>query len=519
VWFSLAASVVIAPALPAGAPARSLPPAPEQLWEELFVDVQRAQLFEDQKTFADAVPLRPPAEILRQYRTRRTERGFDLRRFVQEAFAVPPEPSVVAERVRPPLEEHLEALWARLQRAPDREVPGSSLLPLPHPYIVPGGRFREVYYWDSYFTMLGLRESGRVALIESMIDNFAEELARYGVIPNGNRTYYLSRSQPPFFALMVELLAEIQGPAVYGRYRDALEREYAYWMDRGYPTGHAIVLPSGETVNRYFDRADRPRAEAFSNDEATARAASRSAPDVYRDLRSAAESGWDFSSRWLGDGETLAAIRTTEVVPIDLNCLLHQLETTLAHARRLSGDRAGADALESAAARRAETIRRRFWSAADGIFCDLDAKTGELRRPTLSLAGVFPLFAGIATAEQAHAVAAVVREKFLKPGGVVTTLRRTGQQWDAPNGWAPLQWIAVRGLDRGGDRELAREIAQRWLKLNRDVYQRTGRMMEKYNVEDTTLTARGGEYPSQDGFGWTNGVYLALRRWLADTGS
>jgi alpha,alpha-trehalase len=489
-----------------------LPPSPDVVYGALFADVQRARVFPDQKTFADCVPREEPARIVAAYAAAKAAAGggVDLREFVGRHFLVPEVHAVELPRGAN-LEQHLGALWEALRRAPDRAVEGSSLLPLPEPYVVPGGRFREVYYWDSYFTMLGLSASGRDDLVESIVRNFAYELKTFGLIPNGNRTYYLSRSQPPFFALMVELLARRKGEAVYREYRPALKAEHAYWMDETHPTRHVVPLDDGALLNRYYDREARPRPESFVQDETVAHRVQRAAPDVWRDLRSAAESGWDFSSRWFGDGQRLETITTTTIVPVDLNALLWQLERTLAHAYAADGQSAKAAAMETAAARRRGAVMARCWSESEGWFCDFDLKRGE-RSPRLSLAGIVPLFVGLATPEQATAAAATLRGRFLRPGGVVTSLVRTGEQWDAPNGWAPLQWMAVRGLENSGQHELALEIARRWLALNRRVYAETGKMMEKYDVEDTARAAGGGEYPSQDGFGWTNGVFLALEQ-------
>lgn len=508
----LLALVGSASAGPARVAPPPLPPSPDEIYGELFAAVQRAPVFDDQKAFPDGVPRGDPAAIVAAYAVaKRGGAPIDLPRFVAEHFLMP-ETAAGVVPPEPTLPRHLNALWDVLRRAPDRAVADSSLLPLPHPYIVPGGRFREVYYWDSYFTMLGLRASGREDLIESMIDNFACELAAFGLIPNGNRTYYLSRSQPPFFALMVELLAKKQGAAAYRRSVPALRAEHAYWMDETFPSRHVVHLAGGTVLNRYWDRRDTPRPEAFAKDEALAKSAlDRAAGDVCRDLRSAAESGWDFSSRWFADGHRLATIRTTQLVPVDLNCLLWQLERTLAHASEIAGDAAAAAGFRAAAARRKDAILRCCWSGADGLFVDYDLARNR-RSEALTLAGVTPLFFGIATPAQADAVAKTVRERFLRPGGVVTTLVKTGEQWDAPNGWAPLEWMTIRGLARYGHADLAAEIARRWIALNREVYARTGKMMEKYDVENTALRAGGGEYPSQDGFGWTNGVLLALLR-------
>ena len=159
-----------------------------------------------------------------------------------------------------------------MTRKADKKIKGSSLLPLPHPYIVPGGRFNEIYYWDSYFTMLGLQVSGRVDLIESMIDNFSHLIETVGFIPNGNRTYFMGRSQPPFYACMVELLAQSKGKKVYVKYLPFLEKEYAFWMkgvNRLKKTGDAqkrVVKVKGGILNRYWDNFDAPRAEMYQDD-------------------------------------------------------------------------------------------------------------------------------------------------------------------------------------------------------------------------------------------------------------
>lgn len=519
-WRGLGLAVLMLAALGAkAAPATTATVrSPDRVYGTLFADVQRARVFPDQKTFPDCVPRGEPASIVAAYEAAlRTGQPVDLKAFVREHFLVP-ETRELALPPAPTLEAHLHQLWDALRRAPDKTVAGSSLLPLPNSYVIPGGRFREVYYWDSYFTMLGLRASGREALIESMVDNFAYLIERYGFIPNGNRSYYLSRSQPPFFAPMVELLAERKGDEVYRRLRDALQAEYAYWMDETFPTRHVVALPDGSRLNRYYDQQDAPRPEAFALDEATRQAAGAGTAGVYRQLRSAAESGWDFSSRWLGDGRSLATIETTELVPVDLNCLLYRLELTLAKAWRVTGDETRAKSLEEAAERRKRAVLQACWSEAQGFFFDFHHGRGQ-RAAACTLAGVAPLFFRLATPDQAAAVAKTLRERFLRPGGVVTSLSETGQQWDAPNGWAPLEWMTIQGLRNYGHDDLAEEIARRWIKLNRDVYRRTGKMMEKYNVEDLTLPAGGGEYPSQDGFGWTNGVLLKLLRLYPDEGT
>ena len=476
----------------------------------LFAAVREQRIFADSKTFVDCVPKFAPAAILADYlaMAQSPGAGFNLREFIQDRFVLPPIAQVDVPSGQG-VEQHIHTLWRVLRREPDLPQVGSSLLPLPFPYIVPGGRFREIYYWDSYFTMLGLRESGEEEMIGNMADNFAQLIRRYGFVPNGNRTYYLSRSQPPCFALMVELIIERRGTGAYARYLPALQAEYDYWMDRTASTAHVVRLPDGSILNRYYDQLDIPRAESFAEDEELVRHSAQERNTLLRHVRSAAESGWDFSSRWFADGQHMTTIETTNLVPVDLNCFLYQLEITLAKAYRVNGRAGQADELQAASQRRERAIGKYCWAAQFAFFGDYEI-SGQRISDRLSLAGVFPLFFKLATADQARAGAHMVREKFLQPGGVVTTLRTTGQQWDAPNGWAPLQWLTIQGLENYGYHELAAEIARRWIRLNCETYVRTGKLMEKYNVVDINLDAGGGEYPSQDGFGWTNGVLIKL---------
>ena len=228
-----------------------------------------------------------------------------------------------------------------------------------------------------------------------------------------------------------------------------------------------------------------------------------------RNLRSAAESGWDFSSRWFKDGKTLKTIQTTNLVPVDLNCLLYHLERTLAKSFNESGIKLKAAHFSQLAKKRKAAINKYCWSASNNWFVDYNIGTKK-QSPELTLAGMFPLFFQLTEAKNAKKAATVLQNKFLKKGGVVTTLKTTGQQWDGPNGWPPLQWMTIIGLENYGNSILAKEVAQRWVALNKRVFANTGKLMEKYDVIDINKPAGGGEYPSQDGFGWTNGVLLAL---------
>jgi alpha,alpha-trehalase len=485
-------------------------PSPADLYGDLFAAVQSARLFPDGKTFVDATPRHPPAEIMQAYRAKQPRDPEALRAFVLANFTVPG----VNDREPANLRDHVRGLWPMLVRQPVQARPGSSALPVPAPFVVPGGRFREMYYWDSYFTMLGLVADGQQPLVESMLADFTDAIERYGHMPNGLRTYYLSRSQPPFYALMLDL-SQDRDAALAARRLAALRREHDYWMEgtsclaREGACARVVRMPDGSVLNRYWDDRDTPRDESYAEDVGTAaQAGERPASEVQRSLRAAAESGWDFSSRWLTDPARLATIHTTDIVPVDLNSLMLAMEQRIATRCQAAGERDCAARFAKLAERRRAAIDRWLWVKGEGRYADWDRRAG---RPTgvISAASLYPLFVGAASSEQAGAVAATVRRVLRAPGGLRTTPNRTGQQWDAPNGWAPLQWIAVDGLARYRQDELARDIARRWLRTVAMTFSETGKMLEKYDVEERR-PGGGGEYPTQDGFGWTNGVVSAL---------
>jgi alpha,alpha-trehalase len=504
---------------PASAPSRQTLSGPDQQFGKLFQEVQLKAVFPDSKTFVDCTPKAPPATILAAYEKARTRGNFDLKAFVNQYFTLPVKPaSGYTSKADQSAMQHIIDLWPVLTRPADTRPKQSgmtgSLIPLAKPYVVPGGRFGEIYYWDSYFTMLGLQASGQTPMIQNMLDNFSYLINTFGFIPNGNRTYFLGRSQPPFFSMMVNLLSESQGKAVLPKYLPFLQKEYDFWMDgktkldaRQPAYRRVVQLADGVVLNRYYDDKDTPRPESYKEDVNLAKTA-KDPQTLYRHIRAGAESGWDFSSRWFRDGKSLSTIHTTDFIPVDLNCLLLNLEKTLADGYKQTGDSKRATQYQQLAQQRQQAILHYCWNTKRQFFFDYDFVA---KRPSTiySLAGVFPLFVTIATPEQAKAVANVLKRDFLKPGGLTTTLIRTGEQWDAPNGWAPLQWLSIKGLRNYQQTDLANQIKLNWVAENLRVYKATGKMVEKYDVINTA-SAKGGEYPNQDGFGWTNGVLLRL---------
>ncbi len=495
--------------------------SPDEALGEFFREVQAKQVYEDGKTFVDLIPRKRARQIIREYKLAQKDPNFDLRDFVSRHFyEFMPERQpeyIFSPNVSP--REHVRGLWKDLERR--NRVDRGSLIALPHEYVVPGGRFSEQFYWDSYFIMLGLAADAEWEIIHGMMKNYQYMIRKFGFIPTANRTYFLSRSQPPFFAQMVKLLSKHRGKTrTYLEFLPALLAEYRFWM-RGRRSvnehvdhrafARVVQMPNGVILNRYYDDKATPRPESLREDLETAERSDNANKDkLFLDLRAGAESGWDFSSRWFRNTQDIESIHTTDIVPVDLNCLLYQLEMTIAETYQLLRQPLLKRKFQAFAEKRAQTISKYCWDEKEQFFCDYDFREGT-STGRLTLAGVFPLYAKIATSQQAKAVAERLEKDFLMDGGLVTTLIDNGQQWDYPNGWAPLQWIAIQGLREYGYHHLAEEIKQRWLNSTEMVFSTKHKMIEKYDVVNKTREGGGGEYPLQDGFGWTNGVYAALK--------
>jgi alpha,alpha-trehalase len=479
--------------------------------KQLFVDVQLSRILSDQKIFADSIPKREIAEILNDYEILKTETKFNLKQFVADNFILPNHQDKSQNELN--IDVYIEKQWRNLTRKAGQGL--GSLIALPNSYVVPGGRFTELFYWDSYFTMLGLQEAENWDLIGFMIDNFAYLINTFGFIPNGNRTYFLSRSQPPFFSLMIELLSAKKGNSAYIDYLPQLQAEYNFWMlgsdlldSNNQTQNHVSLIENDNILNRYWDKLNTPRTESFYEDSTAKKQSSNSL--FFTHIRAACESGWDFSTRWID--KTKGSAITANILPIDLNCLLWHLENTLFKAYNLNGDYISADKYSTLANKRSKNIQQYFWNNNQGIFFDFNlviSKQTEI--PTLAMA--YPLFFNLCSHKQAQSVANYLENHFLKPGGLLTTLNYSGEQWDAPNGWAPLQWIAFVGLKNYGLNKLANQLKENWMINIETHFRATGKIYEKYNVEDINILAQGGEYSVQNGFGWTNGVYLKMKNY------
>jgi alpha,alpha-trehalase len=386
-----------------------------------------------------------------------------------------------------PILNYVNEYWSRITYTNTEER--GTLIGLPYPYLVPntsdGNMFQEMYYWDSYFIALGVVGTEHEQRIIDMTENMAYLFNRFGLIPNGSRYYFLSRSQPPVLTLMIDLAYEVKkrrgdadADAFLARLTEVAEREQeTVWLGTKQP--HHRLVHKG--LSRYFDIN-------------------------YLDIMASCESGWDHSTRCDG--------RWLEHLPVDLNSILYARELAFACTAEKFGQAEKAQHWQARAAQRAQTMQELMWDEAEGFFFDYDFKN-ERRNPDPSLAGFFPLWAGLATPEQATRIVKNWLPRFELPGGLVTTLKQeAGKQWAYPNGWAPLQWFVVEGLDRYGFSEDARRLRKKWCDNCATLFAATGVMWEKYNVVHVGGSEEEGLYGSVKGFGWSNGVFVDFARKL-----
>uniref|UniRef100_A0A2N9H7U0 Trehalase n=1 Tax=Fagus sylvatica TaxID=28930 RepID=A0A2N9H7U0_FAGSY len=429
------------------------------------------------------------------------------------------------------LEVH--ALWKNLSRRVSDRVQERpelhTLLPLPEPMVIPGSRFREVYYWDSYWVIRGLLASKMYETAKAIVTNLIYLIEEYGYVLNGARAYYTNRSQPPLLSAMVHIIYSRTGDIELVRKSlPALLKEYHFW-NSGI---HKVIIQDAQscnhTLNRYYAMWNKPRPESSTIDKESASKISNVSEKqhFYRELASAAESGWDFSTRWMRNPPDLTTLATTSILPVDLNAFILRMELDIAFLAKVIGDNSTAELFVKASQARQEAIKSIFWNGEMGQWLDYwlndsmcqEPQTWEAcnRNQNAFASNFIPLWI-----ESFYSDTTLV-EKVMKslqssglvcPAGIATSLTNSGEQWDLPNGWAPLQHMIVEGLARSGSKEarsVAEDIAVRWLRTNYVGYKKTGTMHEKYDVEKCGEFGGGGEYVPQTGFGWSNGVVLAF---------
>ncbi|KAJ3181171.1 hypothetical protein HDU87_001300 [Geranomyces variabilis] len=544
--------------------------------------VQRAAIFNDSKTFVDKPTTKPLADVLAAFNALpKPPSNADIQSFVNANFGLEGseiEPITPRDWIESPKflgnisdvnmrawASTVHGYWKLLTRDFKKNSTAcdgcvGSLLPANHTFVVPGGRFRELYYWDSYFVMLGLVRSEMYQTMEDMISNFMDYVKEYGFMPNGARIYYLNRSQPPLLTQMVSLyVATTQNTTRLAEWLPLLEQEHNFWE-----TNRTVTVSKNGTsyaLNRYSVTNAAPRPESYLEDAQTVEGANlnaTAAADLYANLATGAETGWDFSSRWIenpinattAQQDNLRRLVTRDVIPIDLNSILFANEVSLAALSQQAGDAAASQKYKTRASARQLAIWSVMYDDASGEFRDwddVDKRYGEW-----SAASFWPTWAGVADTDPRGAggngsSAADTCQKLMgtfkildmltqQPGGLATTLYNTGLQWDYPNSWPPQTFIALSALQRASTNcanptlplaDYASKIATTFIEQAFCSWRQTGgalpnlppladangdsgHMAEKFNVTMLGAAGGGGEYTVQTGFGWTNGVVLSV---------
>ncbi|XP_033641630.1 trehalase-like [Asterias rubens] len=518
---------------------------------EIFCDgpllsaAQNAFIFNDSKTFVDLHLKNDPATVLSDFESLNSTDMGVMQSFVDANFDgpaiefspwVPPDwqlsPAILEKIQDPELRawaSDLHTLWKDLGRKIKDDVDINkdqySLMHVDNPFVVPGGRFREFYYWDSYWIIKGLLLSGMTDTVKGMLSNFISIVDQLGFVPNGNRIYYQRRSQPPFLIPSVNEYLKVTGDFQFVRDNlPTLQKEYEFWM-----VNRSVEVRKQDggsvesyTLNRYNVFMGKPRPESYREDVETAAGLPEvDAAEVYSNLASAAESGWDFSSRWFGQQGTLSSIRTKQIVPVDLNSIMCMNERLLAEFYEQAGDTVKAAEFTTAYQTRRSAIQNVLWKESTGVWLDYDLELSATR-DEFYLSNILPMWAGCYGSEVGAAKHEIDGKvlSYLKnegvldyPGGVPTSKKNTSEQWDYPNAWPPLQQMLIEALDNSDLKEakqIAFDLAQKWTLTNYLAYKENKVMYEKYDVTNQGVPGHGGEYGVQAGFGWTNGVIMTL---------
>lgn len=523
---------------------------------ELLHKVQVARLFPDSKTFVDLKLVYTANDTLTEFTrlmndTGKTPTRQQLAAFVDKHFRegnelvdwMPPDynpdPAVLQQIKDPMLREFAKGvvgIWSRLGRKVDIDVAKQpdqySFIYVPNGFIVPGGRFKELYYWDSFWIVRGLIISDMAATAKGMIENLLYLVETIGYIPNGSRVYYLGRSQPPMLAAMVASYFAATGDVAWlERHIGTVEKELQYWLDKKKVT--VEVNGKNYVLLRYLaDRGEKgPRPESYYEDYKNSLNLqdAEKRQDFFTEMKSAAESGWDFSSRWFVTAHSevignLTDVHATRILPVDLNAIFAGALELVGDFRNRLKDRREAQKWWSLAKYWRSAIENVLWDSKDGVWYDYDAQARAPRRHFYPSCAT-PLWSGAVEPVEAPKYGARLVSYLLSsgalefPGGIPASILHSGEQWDYPNAWPPLQSILIGGLEASGNEEaqkLARKQAELWIRANYIGFSKWKKMFEKYSAVQPGHQGGGGEYMVQDGFGWTNGVALELLQRYGD---
>ena len=523
---------------------------------ELFEMVQLYNIFNNSKYFVDMKLLNDSEVVLKEFKQLKRKNKGNIKPKVLESFILKyfdvPGNDLVAlkpldwkriprfidavddKSLRDWLLE-LNKLWKEFARKTPEDVKNNPLrysqIYLPHGFIVPGGMFREMYFWDTYWIVDGLLLCGMKETVKGILENFLYLVDTIGYVPNASRKYYIGRSQVPLLLPMVDLYVKAIGNYSFvEKHFPLLEKEYDYWNN------YSRVNFTHENVNyalfTYRDNATGPRPEGYYDDYNILQNMTKArAGQFSADIRAACASGWDFSSRWFinenGRSDNFMDLKTHDVVPVDLNSIMGYNAHLLSVYSRKLGMYTKEARYASEASMMNHTISRLFWNDQKGFWFDFSLRKRGLVDDTFYGSGFVPLFTRSYGKERDPKYIVDKVLQYMKdvnltkfPGGMPASLYNSSQQWDYPLGWAPLQYFAVMGLRDAATfnksaEVLAHKLASKWVLNTYYTYinNTPHRMMEKYNVTTIGVAGNGGFYPNQSGFGWTNAVvmrFLAL---------
>ena len=445
--------------------------SPDKKYGELFDAVQKQQIFGDDKVFADAIPIGSIEEIIKKYQKEKKQAGFDLKLFILKNFKIP---NYEISKSTLSFDDFINQTLLTLVREPKDD--SGSLIPTRKRYISGGHKFEELNYFNSYFDFLALKSMGKDSLANEIVVNCAQYIQDFGHVPAGNRSYRLSGSNFPVFALMIK---DLKNPEMAASYASALTKEYQYWMSseskeeseaqtlalkKKKDSFKKVIFLSGENLlNRYLDSTNTPRPDFYLKDAQVKN---------FVEIRSAAESGWENSSRWVVNGN----LEVSSFSPVDLNASLYFMEKMLADIYKKKNKPEYAASFESLATKRKAIFDKYFWNEQAGFYYDYNFKAKK-QSEIASLAVIWPLYFGLANQKQVDLVLTKLEKDFLKNGGLVNEISSNSTE-----GSAQMQWNCIETFKKYGRIELANQIKEKWLKTNQQYYSAKGRLIENYNV-------------------------------------
>ncbi len=524
------------------------PPCDSEIWGggRLLDTIQRARLFPDSKTFVDLKLKHPDTTVSENFKSIPAPQSKrELKKFIVENFSLEHEQEFDSWKPRDWVENpaflngvkdkallhvgyEVNKLWKLLSRKCSEDLKENpnrySKVYLPHGFVMPGGRFREIYYWDTYWIIRGLLISEMYESVRGILENFIFQINEFGFIPNGTRKYYRRRSQPPFFTSMMSKYIEATNDMPFLKtHIDFMEKELKFFEER-----RSLKYTHNQkeyTVFRYFADCVGPRPESYAEDIEAAEKLfdnDKDREEFYLHMKAAAESGWDFSSRWFidakkGNADQLSNAKTCYIIPVDLNALMYKNYKLMEEFHSQLGNEEKCLEYGRRAADLLRTVNELLWDPLEKMWFDWDM-LNHIRRKYFYSSNLVPLWAEAYPPEKRSRVGKCAVLYLLRTGatthegGIPASLQHTSQQWDW-NVWPPLQHMIVSGLNKTKNihaQRLAFQIARNYTLVTMTSCRKGDACMifEKYDPVVRGAAGGGGEYEVQIGFGWTNGVLI-----------